>query len=165
MRYVTPALAQDANLTTRFWSKVDKSGECWTWGIGKNKKGYGLFSVDGASRMAHRVSWALSGQVVPPGMQLDHMCHNRGCVRPDHLRLVTNKQNMENLSGPLARNPTGIRGVSRHGRKWRVDVRHNGQTNYGGYYSTPEEAEQAAIALRNKLFTHNDLDRGVLIPA
>lgn len=30
---------------------------------------------------------------VPAGMELDHMCHDRGCVNPLHLDLVTHQEN------------------------------------------------------------------------
>ena len=38
-------------------------------------------------------------------------------------------------------------------------ARSNGETFYGGTFATVPEAEVAAIALRNQLFTHNDADR------
>jgi hypothetical protein len=40
-----------------------------------------------------------------------------------------------------------------------VTVNHNRRAHYGGRFTNLEEAEAAAIALRNKLFTHNDMDR------
>lgn len=43
-------------------------------------------------------------------------------------------------------------------KKWRVQVHHHGENIYGGLFVDIGEAEQAAIALRRKLFTHNDMD-------
>jgi hypothetical protein len=34
-----------------------------------------------------------------------------------------------------------------------------GQRYYAGYFSNVEEAAEAAKALRNRVFTHNDADR------
>jgi hypothetical protein len=86
----------------RFWSYVDRSGECWVWTGGK-KNGYGNFSVtrDGRDRMvqAHRFAYELEIGPIPDGMTLDHLCHtavadecrsgvdcpHRRCVRPSHL--------------------------------------------------------------------------------
>jgi hypothetical protein len=42
-----------------------------------------------------------------------------------------------------------------------VDVRHHGVYYFGGSFADPASAEAAAIALRNQLFTHNDVDRRI----
>ena len=31
---------------------------------------------------------------IPDGLQLDHLCRNRKCVRPDHLDAVTGRENV-----------------------------------------------------------------------
>lgn len=31
---------------------------------------------------------------LPPGLELDHLCRNKSCVRPDHLEAVTHRENM-----------------------------------------------------------------------
>jgi hypothetical protein len=146
----------------RFWSKVDKSGDCWLWTGTIIHGKYGQF-WDGAKIVpAHRFSYSLAGGSLAPGEELDHKptCPKH-CVNPDHIRPTTRKQNMENLAGPYANSKSGIRGVwwRPDKRKWRVSVGHNGGRYFGGHYNSIEAAEAAAIALRNKLFTHNDLDR------
>lgn len=145
----------------RFWPKVDKSNECWTWTASKDRYGYGRFKVRGKSRLAHRVSFLMQKNYLPEGMLLDHICHNRSCVNPDHLRLVTNKQNMENRAGLDRNNRSGVRGVywSKQDKKWKATVYHNLKQIHVGYFSSIESAESAVIEMRNKLFTHNDLDR------
>src|SRR5262245_38794657 len=77
----------------RFWEKVpvrpQKPDACWEWTAFRNPGGYGMFGVKKSTpRLAHRVAWKLSGGEIPDGMELDHICRNRGCVRPDHLRVV-----------------------------------------------------------------------------
>lgn len=77
----------------RFWSKVDKSGECWLWTAGKIC-GYGQYTLPGRiSSRAHRVSWAISNGEIPAGMLVCHKCDVKNCVRPDHLFLGTDKDN------------------------------------------------------------------------
>ena len=43
---------------------------------------------------------------------------------------------------------------TRNGR-WKATAFHNGKHHIAGYFDTIPEAEAAAIALRNELFTHN----------
>lgn len=144
----------------RFWSKVDKSSNCWIWTGARNNQGYGTTSIDGAHRYAHRASYETANGPIPAGMFIDHLCHNPACVKPAHLRLATAKQNMEHLSGPKSTSKSGVRGVYRRDYgKWQVQVTHNRHVHNGGTFHDLAEAEAAAIALRNKLYTHNNVDR------
>jgi len=97
-------------------------------------------------------------------MQLDHRhtCPKR-CVKPEHLRPVTNKQNKENSVGAYARNGTGIRGVTlRYNGTYQAEVTHNNVRYYLGSFADIGEAERVTIAKRLELFTHNDADRLLL---
>lgn len=68
---------------------------CWIWnGRKHNRGGYGLVWKAGRSRMAHRVMYQQAGLTVPDGLQLDHLCKNKACVRPDHLEPVTGAVNV-----------------------------------------------------------------------
>lgn len=148
-----------------FNQKVDKSGDCWEWTGSRYKDtGYGQFAWKEAGRRAptnaHRAAWMLLVGPIPEGMFVDHLCHNRGCVNPEHLRLATPKQNNENHSGrPRVDSTSGVRGVFRYKDLWLASVQHNYKHYDGGLYTTIEAAEQAVINLRNALFTHNDRDR------
>lgn len=78
----------------RFWSKVDKSGECWMWKGTLTPKGYGAFCVGPRAThqifRAHRVSWVLAnGRLIPDGLVVRHSCDVPGCVNPSHLLLGT----------------------------------------------------------------------------
>lgn len=77
----------------RFWTKVHKTETCWLWIAGKNEAGYGWFTQNGRSCMAHRVSYALTGGSLLPGMTIDHLCRVRHCVNPAHLEQVTFDEN------------------------------------------------------------------------
>ena len=82
----------------RFWEKVKKSTDCWNWTAGTNSKGYGRIlnsrkECEGEIS-AHRLSWVLHNGPIPEGLQVLHNCDNPPCVRPDHLFLGTNLDNM-----------------------------------------------------------------------
>lgn len=78
----------------RFWSKVDKSGDCWLWTASKDKDGYGQIRVDGKNLKAHRLVIELEGSDVPSGMCVLHRCDTPSCVRPDHLYIGTMADNV-----------------------------------------------------------------------
>ena len=149
----------------RFWHHVPNRPEdgCWEW-VGAKVNGYGLFwdgtkMPSGKPRIvrAHRFSLSLVQEMA--STDVDHICRNRSCVRPDHLRLATRAQTCQNLVGATRQSKSGLRGVHPFRGKWAVQVRHEGVAHYGGVFATIQEANTAAIALRNRLFTHNEADR------
>ena len=79
----------------RFWSKVgkDPSG-CWNWMASKNEKDYGRFWDGTRVVMAHRFLWEQINGVIPEGFELDHLCRNTACVNPQHLEVVTRRENI-----------------------------------------------------------------------
>lgn len=83
----------------RFFSKVvrDPDTECWEWMASKQSNGYGRFGVggrDGRGLRAHRVAYELLVGPIPAGLEIDHLCRNRGCVNPAHMEPVTHHENM-----------------------------------------------------------------------
>jgi hypothetical protein len=77
----------------RFWSKVAKDKDCWTWQGMVANSGYGSFSLNRKIRGAHRVSWVIANGEIPDGLNVLHRCDHPLCVRPDHLFLGTNADN------------------------------------------------------------------------
>jgi hypothetical protein len=81
-------------------------GDCWEWRAAHFKQtGYALFSIkspDGKWRptVAHRIAYELFIGEIPPGLVIDHLCRNRGCVNPWHMEPVTRAIN--NLRGLIA---------------------------------------------------------------
>lgn len=82
----------------RFWSKVDKNADngCWEW-TGCIRNGYGRISINDKMYQAHRVSWEIVNGEIPEGLFICHHCDNRKCIKPSHLFLGTNSDNMQDM--------------------------------------------------------------------
>ena len=80
----------------RFWDKVqcEPNSGCWIWVGNRNERGYGCMKVRGRQMKAHRVSWMAYRGKIPDGLQIDHLCRVRLCVNPDHMEVVTCKENI-----------------------------------------------------------------------
>lgn len=85
----------------RFWGKVEKTETCWLWSAGLYDKSvkypYGAFTFDGKKTRAHIVSYLLHAGAIPTGMVVRHTCDVSLCVRPDHLILGTQAENVQDM--------------------------------------------------------------------
>ena len=59
-----------------------------------DRDGYG---VERSGKRAHRAAWERARGPIPPGMELDHVCRVRRCVRPEHLETVTQRENKRRM--------------------------------------------------------------------
>lgn len=87
----------DVDLLQRrdWWRLVGRCNpfECWPWQQSVGSHGYGQ-TFDGITvRLAHRVAWTLTYGPIPDGLTIDHLCRNRQCCNPGHMRLMTNVEN------------------------------------------------------------------------
>jgi hypothetical protein len=133
----------------KFWSRVDRTDECWNWTRGKDPDGYGVIQFRGRQWRAHRVAYILTYGSAGELFVL-HRCDNRGCVRPDHLFLGTNDDNMADMvakgrSKKGATNPSHIAGGAyqqgeKNGRakitvEQVLEIRHRAAHYYRGVYT------------------------------
>lgn len=118
----------------RFWSKVDKTGDCWLWTGCLSKTGYGWFGVGKHVRLAHRVAWALTKGPIPEGLHVLHErhCPNHHCVR--HVYLGSHTDNMRDLvavgNHNHAKKTHCLRGHPLFGENLYVEVHAMGQRRH-----------------------------------
>jgi hypothetical protein len=92
-----------ASLSKRLWRMVDVSpghgpyNNCWVWkaSVSGNKKNpYGNFTIKHQVYKAHRIVYQLKHGILPKGIQVLHKCDLGVCVRPDHLFVGNQSDNM-----------------------------------------------------------------------
>jgi len=95
-----------------------------TWNGSRDHLGYGKFN--GRRRVspvaAHRLAWEFCNGPIPARLEIDHLCRNKGCVRPDHLDLVTHRENMLRA---YAIKPKSTTLASIRTREWRRTYEEN----------------------------------------
>lgn len=132
----------DPRLPANFWSKVrvNELG-CWEWTAAKNSRGYGCFAINAKSQLAHRVSYIALVGPIAEGLQIDHLCRNKTCVRPTHLEPVSATVNVRRAIH--AANPDvpvesiGRRRLERHWREFWLRF-----LDAGIVFPIPEDVEE-----------------------
>lgn len=105
-----------------FWSKVDVSAhdKCWDWQAGLDSRGYGNFRDPkrGKGQRAHRIAYELVNNVTLPSDSMEHcilhICDNRKCCNPSHLKLGSHAENMADMKAKGRRK--NINSFERNGR-------------------------------------------------
>lgn len=75
----------------------------WTGPTSGNGRGggYGRMSLNGHTCAVHLVMYTCHFGYIPGNKQIDHLCNNRLCCNPDHLEMVSHKENQKRRSKRL----------------------------------------------------------------
>jgi hypothetical protein len=84
-------MAGKSSLESKY--EVNPNG-CWEWKFPLSN-GYGLLRISGKKQVgAHRFFYEKFKGKIPQGKHIDHLCRNAKCVNPDHLEVVSVRQNV-----------------------------------------------------------------------
>jgi hypothetical protein len=95
----------------RFWEKVKvkDDDECWPWLAARHVQGYGAFAFTKYKIItAHRASWAITynkSRLPSSKLHVMHLCDNKICVNPKHLKLGTPSENEKDAFQRLQKTP------------------------------------------------------------
>ncbi len=105
-------------MSTR-WT-IDPATECWLW-TGPTNRGYGRATIRGRKMTAHRAVYLTMRGPIPPGrhIHLDHLCRNKMCVNPDHMEIVSRRENILRGQAPTALNARKTHCI--HGHEFTPD--------------------------------------------
>jgi len=155
-----PILKYGESDQDRFWEKVNKTDSCWLW-MGAKQNGYGVARVGGRSHLAHRASYEWVNGEIPAGALLDHMCHNKSCINPAHLRLADAILNGQNRFTSNSNSKSGVRGVywcNTYGH-WVAKAMVNRRPHHIGIFHEIDLAAQAVAEWRAENMPYSLMDK------
>ena len=119
-----------------------KNGECLEY-VSNCANGRAMRLWKGRRELVYRIVYELAhGVSIPMGMEIDHTCHNGGCINPAHLRLATRLQNARNQKlYSVKRVP--LKGVGYTGISYTARIFIDGEQVHLGCYKTAKEAHEA----------------------
>lgn len=80
---------------------------CLEWHGARTTRGYGVLVRDGRRVYAHRDAYEKYYGPIPEGLEIDHLCMNPPCYRPDHLEAVTHAENTRRWAATITHCPQG----------------------------------------------------------
>ena len=153
------------NSIEKFYNKIspEPNTGCWLWEGNLNEHGYGFAPTNELKMIsAHRFSYAIHKGKIPKGKCVLHACDKPICVKPDHLFIGTQQDNIRDkvrknrqakgLTHGSVTHPEIVRKGSNH-HKSKVDEEtvlkirkeHDGKHGIGVYLSNKYGLSQSQI--------------------
>lgn len=136
----------------RFWAKVlpVESG-CWEWQSEKDVHGYAMFNMQRKRHIrASRYAYQTFVGNIPEGLFILHSCDNPACVRLDHLRPGTRKDNHQDMMA---------RGRGRNQNSGRTHCRRGHEYTPENTYPQRDGARQCRTCCLDWKMAHRHPDR------
>lgn len=143
--------------------RVDEETSKWAkdykWHV---HKGYAAFTR-GSGKEAQRLYLHRILMDAPKGQVIDHINGDKLDNRQENLRPATVSQNGANV-GKLSTNKSGLKGVVKHGNRFRAYIHKNRRTKYLGTFGSAEEAACEYDAKAKEMFGKFARVNGVSCP-
>lgn len=78
----------------------EQEGECLVWKGNVGLRGYGRINIGGHILLVHRLVRSLADGTAYRGLHVHHKCHNKLCVRLEHLEVLSLKAHAHEHSKP-----------------------------------------------------------------
>ena len=115
--------------TARILTRIVRTDGCWVYDGAHTPNGYGVMKIRlrdaegvlySTQLQAHRIAYEHFIGPIPVDLEIDHLCRNKPCCRPDHLEPVTHRENVrramaKSLDDPCIRGHVGRYKISSQG--------------------------------------------------
>lgn len=82
------------NTWDNFVERLQVEDDCLVWTGNLNPDGYGRIMIERKRLWTHRYVWEQCAGTIPDGMEINHLCKRRSCVKFEHLEVLSHPDNV-----------------------------------------------------------------------